>query len=207
MLDLASQPEACLLDETLTLGSRAKTTQPNETLQLPGSKERLSPAERSLFEAAEQDVVALYADHAGGLHRYGKSLTPRTSLVQEAIQEAFLEYFARRLQGKEVPDSRAWLFRAVRDYLQRSREGSEVPAASRLGPDELPDQQQNPESSMHEKEMWARISASLSPREFECLSLRSEGLNYREIAQVMQIRMGTVGVTLARGLRKLHKVL
>ena len=206
MLGLASQP--CLFGETLTLGSRTKTTPPDQTLQLPGSKEKLSPSEGLLFEAAEQEVVALYADHAGSLHRYGKSFTPRTSLVQEAIQEAFLEYFAQRLRGKEAPDSRAWLFRAVRGYLQRNREGSEVAAGSGgPGPDEVPDEQQNPESEMHEKEMWARVSAGLSPREFECLSLRSEGLRYREIAEVMQIRLGTVGVTLARALKKLHGIL
>ena len=190
------------------MASRTKTTPPDKTLQLPGSKERLPPSERLLFEAAEQEVVALYADHAGSLHRYGKSFTPRTSLVQEAIQEAFLEYFAQRLRGKQAADSRAWLFRAVRGYLQRTRERSEMAAAAgRSVPDEVPDEQQNPESEMHEKERWARISAALSPREFECLSLRSEGLSYREIAEVMQIRLGTVGVTLARGLKKLHRIL
>jgi RNA polymerase sigma-70 factor, ECF subfamily len=197
-----------LLDETFTLGSRAKISSPTKPLQLPASKEGLSSSEKSLFEAAGQEVIALYNNHAAGLHRYGRSLTRRPSLVQEAIQEAFLGYFAARLQSKEIRDSRAWLFRAVRAYLQQSRNAAGIPGTTSLeGLEEVQDHQQNPESDLQEKEMWSRICSALSPREFECLCLRSEGLSYREIADVMQIRLGTVGVLLGRGLRKLHRVL
>ncbi len=196
-----------MFDETLTLGSRSKTNSPNKTLQLPRSKKDLAAPEKSFVEAIGQEVVALYTNHAANLHRYGVSLTSDPPLVQEAIQEAFLGYYAERLENKEIRDSRAWLFRALRSYLQENREQSRGPVTTSMeGLDEVPDRQQNPESDLHQKEMWSRISSALSPREFECICLRAEGLTYQEIADVVEIRCGTVGVLLARGLKKLRQL-
>jgi RNA polymerase sigma-70 factor (ECF subfamily) len=189
------------------LGSRAKTNPPNKTLQLPRSKEGLPASGDPFFEAVEQEVVVLYADHAASLHRYGVSLTCDPPLVQEAIQEAFLGYFAERLENKEIPDSRAWLFRALRSYLQENREGSRAPVTTSMeGLNEVPDRRQNPELDLHHREVWSRISSALSPREFECICLRAEGLSYLEIADVVGIRCGTVGVLLARGVKKLRRL-
>ena len=42
------------------------------------------------------------------------------------------------------------------------------------------------------------FKAMLAPREFECLRLRTEGLDYNEIANAMSIRPGTVGALLHR---------
>ncbi|MCI0628942.1 MAG: sigma-70 family RNA polymerase sigma factor [Acidobacteria bacterium] len=188
------------------MGSRAKTNSPDKALQLPGSKERPAAPQKSFSEAIEREVVALYTDYAAPLHRYGAALTSDSHLVQEAIQETFLSYFAERLAHKEISDSRAWLFRALRTYLQESREQAQGSATSAETLDNVPDRRQNPETDLRQKEILTRASSALSPREFECVCLRAEGLSYQEIADVMQIRCGTVGVLLGRGLKKLRRV-
>jgi RNA polymerase sigma-70 factor, ECF subfamily len=48
---------------------------------------------------------------------------------------------------------------------------------------------------------------SLSPQQRNCLYLRSEGLRYREIAEVMGIGSSTVGEFLTRAIRRLSEVL
>ena len=45
----------------------------------------------------------------------------------------------------------------------------------------------------------------LSPQERHCLDLRSEGLCFREIAEVLSIRISTVETFLDRGIRKIAK--
>jgi RNA polymerase sigma factor (sigma-70 family) len=52
-----------------------------------------------------------------------------------------------------------------------------------------------------------QILEVLAPRELECLQLRAEGFDYKEIAQILSIRSGTVGATLARALNKIRKAL
>jgi DNA-directed RNA polymerase specialized sigma24 family protein len=47
----------------------------------------------------------------------------------------------------------------------------------------------------------------LAPREFECLRLRTEGLDYIEIAAAMSIRPGTVGALLHRVGQKMRRML
>ena len=47
----------------------------------------------------------------------------------------------------------------------------------------------------------------LAPRERECITLRSQGLDYSEIASAMQISIGTVGVLLSRAIRKVKRTL
>jgi RNA polymerase sigma-70 factor (ECF subfamily) len=191
----------------LTLASRAKTNSPDKTLTLSGSRLSSAAPKAAALEAVEQEVAELYASHAARLHRYGGVLVSDSALVQEAIQEAFLAYFTERLEDREIPDSRAWLFRTVRSYLQKNQEQPQIPAMPAEGLDAIPDRQQNAEAAIHQKEVLARVSSALSPREFECVSLRAEGLSYLEIAKVMEIRLGTVGVLLARGLKKLRRVL
>jgi RNA polymerase sigma factor (sigma-70 family) len=45
----------------------------------------------------------------------------------------------------------------------------------------------------------------LSPQERHCLYLRSEGLSYNEIAEILGIAATTVPTFLSRGIKKLRK--
>lgn len=154
-------------------------------------------------------MVALYEAHAASLHRYGTSLVHSDPpLVQEAVQEVFLRYFAARLKETRISDSQGWLFRELRGYLRKNPEGLRGPLTvglERLG--EIADRRPDPERTFRFEQFWSRATAVLSPRELECLLLRAEGLSYQAIAKTMGIRIGTVGVVLARGLKKLHKLL
>jgi DNA-directed RNA polymerase specialized sigma24 family protein len=51
------------------------------------------------------------------------------------------------------------------------------------------------------------LARALAPRELECVRLRAEGLSYDEIAEVLDLRQGTVGATLARAHKKVRRAL
>jgi RNA polymerase sigma-70 factor (ECF subfamily) len=183
------------LPETLAEGAAHSETTPSADRKRP-------------VEVIEQEVVALYAEFAPGLLRYGISLTPDSALVEEAIQEVFLTYFSERRAQHVISDPRGWLFRALRNCLRNGPEPSAAPpTVSMEGLADVPDRQQNPEADLHRKQVWSRVTSRLSTREFECLCLRAEGLSYQQIAEAMGIRQGTVGAVLARGLKKLHRLL
>jgi DNA-binding CsgD family transcriptional regulator len=66
------------------------------------------------------------------------------------------------------------------------------------------DEQQNPEVLLRTRQRASEIRRKLTSRELECLRLRAEGLSYAEIADELDIRLGTVGAMLARVNEKLR---
>jgi RNA polymerase sigma-70 factor (ECF subfamily) len=64
----------------------------------------------------------------------------------------------------------------------------------------------NPEQQLHARQrqerLWAVFQALPEPDRW-CLQLRSEGLRYREIAEVVGISLGSVAQSLERSLSRL----
>lgn len=153
----------------------------------------------------EAEVVALYEEHAGGLTRYATNLARSNDMAADALQETFLRYFAERTYGRDIDQPRAWMFQVMRNYLlDRLTSAS---ATRESGGDDLSgltDPGDDPEDLVHRSEIARSIAASLSTRERECLGLRSEGFSYSEIADVMGLRIGTVGALLARAHQKIR---
>jgi RNA polymerase sigma-70 factor (ECF subfamily) len=153
----------------------------------------------------EGDLAELYREMAPQLFRYGVLLTRDFSLAQDAVQETFLRYYLQRKQG-EVKAERAWLFRVLRNYvldLQKS-----VASKMSVGLEEArfyPDKSHSPDRVFEQSEAVKVAIQVLSPRELQCLQLRTEGFSYREIAQILGIETGTVGALLARGADKIRK--
>ncbi|MGI9074409.1 MAG: RNA polymerase sigma factor [Bryobacteraceae bacterium] len=52
-----------------------------------------------------------------------------------------------------------------------------------------------------------RAMDALSTAQKECLLLRAEGLKYREIAEVLNVSVSTVGENVQRGLEKLKEMI
>jgi RNA polymerase sigma factor (sigma-70 family) len=154
----------------------------------------------------ESEVTELLSQHAAALSRYAAALTPDKAIVQDGIQEAFLRFFITRAQGQHIENPRAWLFRVLRNFLfDCSRKSHSMQVVSLEHAVGLADFRQDVEEGYQQSEVFRCALALLSPREKECLQLRLEGFGYGEIAQILQIRPGTVGALLERGLRKIRK--
>jgi len=126
----------------------------------------------------------------------------------ERARDLAQEVFVRAL--KHDPDQpRAWLFKVAmnlardeaRTVLRRKRHlallKSEVEVEQRVP---------TPEEEVLSRERWAQVRRALdavSDRDREVLLLWDAGLNYQEIAVVMELSPGAVGTTLARARRRL----
>lgn len=155
----------------------------------------------------ECEVAALYSAHARELHRFAALILRQQDGASDAVQEAFLRYFAERKCGGSIENPRAWLYRVLHNYLldRQAKAAIKREVASEDVVEPL-DGAHDPEVRVARSQAARQIARDLTGREFECLLLRAEGLSYEEMATALGIRSGTVGALLARVRRKLLDV-
>ncbi len=147
----------------------------------------------------------MYQEHASELTRYAVGLAHSDDLAADAVQETFLRYFVERSYGRVIENPRAWLYQVLRHYLfERMNSPSSTREVGRDDLSDMSDPGHGPEDLVRRSEIAREIAASLSNRERECLELRSEGFSYGEIADILGIRIGTVGALLARAHQKVR---
>lgn len=160
------------------------------------------------IDQTELEVTSLYRAHRPGLLRYAMTIVPDWLLAEDALQEVFLRFFLTLREGKDVENAQAWLYKALRNLLLDECRRVSVRLCHALGSaSEQLDRRQDTAARLEQAQIAESIKTSLTPRELECLSLRIEGLAYREIAEVLHIRSGTVGALLARAVRKARLLL
>jgi len=133
------------------------------------------------------------------------AMTRDRSIAQDGIQEVFMRYFLIRAAGQQIENVRAWLFRVLRNYLVDCRRKGNLSLSVDLEyATQVVDLRQDIEAAYQQNECFRKALGELTPRERECIQLRLEGFGYEEIAQMLEIRPGTVSALLARALRKLR---
>jgi len=144
-------------------------------------------------------VIELFDQLRDRLLRYllGFSLTVADS--EDIIQETFLALFLHLRCGKSRHNLSGWLFRVAHNLAlkhQRRRRGFEsIPESVNpaLNPEELF------ETNETQKRLMA-VMRTLPEQSRCCLYLRAEGLRYREIAEVLDMSLGSVANCLERSL-------
>jgi len=166
--------------------------------------------EASELERVITEVFALLRDP---VYRYLTSTLGLRAEAEELTQETFLRLLMHLQKGQAVDHVRAWVFRvahnlAMNALRKRSRQEAEIPTDWEQRHDEQADPAPSAEERVIEQELQQRVSralAHLSPQERYCLELKAEGLTYREIAETLDIRPGSVATFLARGVKKLTR--
>jgi RNA polymerase sigma factor (sigma-70 family) len=165
-----------------------------------------SPGRSPLSEGIEREVAALYESEAAGILRYAGAIAGNRETAHDAVQEAFFRFFLCRSGGQEIRSPKSWLFRVTRNYiLDQKKAGSRnevgVEALLNMPGPTLRPHAGRPVSNLLE----GLLEIGLSPREIECVRLRTEDLRYEEIALVLGLQAGTVGALLARAHGKIRK--
>jgi RNA polymerase sigma-70 factor (ECF subfamily) len=158
----------------------------------------------------EQEVMELFDRCAPALLRYVASFDLRRDEAEDVVQDVFLALFHHLQRGRSRHHLRGWLFRVAHNLALRERRkvwrraafhGWDAAAAARLA-DPSPD----PESQLVQHERQWRLTSvlrALPERDRRCLSLRAEGLRYREIAGTLGISLGSVAKSLTRAITRL----
>jgi RNA polymerase sigma-70 factor, ECF subfamily len=160
----------------------------------------------------ENEVILLFDEFRGRLLRYAMSLGIGVQDGEDVIQEVFLSLFRHLRLGRSRSNLRGWVFRVAHHLALKQRNSTHRRQAT-IAPDALlvetqADPAANPEERLDEAQRQQRLMLvfdALPERDRWCLSLRAEGLRYREIADVLGMSLGAVSNSLARSLARLAR--
>ncbi len=160
----------------------------------------------------EDEVVALFDQFRERLLRYLFGFGLLAADAEEVIQDVFLSLFLHLRQGKSRDNLRGWLFRVAHNLALKRRQRDRAGSLSELAADhqsaEFVDPAPGPEDQVLAGQVQQRLLAvyrALPERDRRCLWLRAEGLNYREIAGVLEMSLGAVALSLARSLARMER--
>jgi RNA polymerase sigma-70 factor, ECF subfamily len=189
-------------------------------MELPPANESIESLLSPTLKAAEgasrpssleNEVTRLFDDLREPLQRYLSSFGLSTQDGEEITQEVFLSLFLHLRDGKPRSNIRGWIFRVAHNLGLKRREKIQRTLKLVVNSDEFPVDTQpcaapDPEQQISSVQRRTRLLAvvnALTEQDRQCLCLRAEGLRYREIAQVLEISLGSVALSLARSLSRL----
>ena len=162
-------------------------------------------------ERLEEEVVGLFEQFRGPLLRYLASCGLAFPDGEEVIQEVFLSLFQHLQCDKSRENLPGWLFRVAHNLAlkrrHRIRRDSEARAEA-AAEDKAIDREPSPEDQVVITQTQKRLLAvvlALPEQDRRCLSLRAEGLRYREIAEILGMSLGAVSLSLARSLARIAR--
>jgi len=187
-------------------------TELNITMASPAETGR-THSSSGIAGGVAEEVVALFDQLRTPLLRYLLGFSLAVSDSEDILQETFLALFQHLERAKSRENLRAWLFRVAHNLalkkLQRSwRESQNISGSMMAVEDSVADPAPNPEDQLAASQKQKRIIAALNglPEQNRwCLYLRAEGLRYREIAEVLDMSLGSVSLSLARSLAHLAR--
>lgn len=160
----------------------------------------------------EEEVVALFDDLRACLLRYLLSFSLSVVDSEDLLQDAFLALFHHLKQDKSRENLRGWLFRVAHNLALkhlRSQQSATVfsesvvfPERSLISPDLNPEDQC---LAAQMSERVLRVVAALPEQTRCCLQLRAEGFRYREIAEVLDVSLGSVAARLAEAVARIAR--
>ena len=149
------------------------------------------------------------------LHNFARWLTHDAHEAEDLVQETFLRALKGFHSFQPGTNFRAWMFRILRNTFLTSRSGQK--AAQHVSVDEegeevlLPPAKETPETILmqhgtHERLQLALEQLPLSYREV-ILLCDVEEMKYQEIAELLEIPVGTVMSRIARARKQLRGML
>jgi len=157
-----------------------------------------------------EQIVMPHMDAAYNLARW---LVRNPQDAQDVVQESYLRAY-KFFSGYQGGDARAWLLKIVRNtsysFLEKNRPASQAEEFDEtIHTDKPPAVDAEAELVRTAETAMLRAALRELPENFrEILVLRElEGLSYKEIAEVVDVPMGTVMSSLARGRERLREAL
>ncbi len=164
--------------------------------------------------SALRQVLEFYDREHAPLVRYLCFLNVNPETAKEIVQDCFVKLHEHLHSGGDATNLRAWLYRVAHNLGRnsqlsaRSRKTESLTEA--LAVREPAAKDLSAEDRVLETERMRRLREAvthLPETQRRALVLRSQGLKYREIAQVLGLSTSTVAETVQRGMNALRKTI
>lgn len=156
----------------------------------------------------ELDIESLIDEHSGAVFRYAYRLVGTQSDAEDLTQQAFLIAHQKLGQLKTATSARGWLFTIVRNcYLKGLRKKNPTCASAiELNVEEIP---QRTKDLPPIDSSTLQQSINSLPEEFKIVVVLYyfEKLSYKEIAEKLELKIGTVMSRLSRAKGRMRQLL
>jgi RNA polymerase sigma-70 factor (ECF subfamily) len=161
----------------------------------------------------EQKVTGYFEQWREPVYRYLVAAFGAAAQAEDITQEAFLQLYRSLHAGQSIGNVRAWVFRVAHNLAVNQIKSQQfITPLDDATWEELrrsyQDSGPNAEQKLMQQEKFDRLRAaveSLTLAERQCLHLRTKGLRYREIAEILDLSTTSVAETLYRVIEKLAK--
>jgi RNA polymerase sigma-70 factor (ECF subfamily) len=138
--------------------------------------------------------------HYQALYRYAFRLTGSAADAEDLTQEAFGKALARLQQLREPDRAKAWLFRILRNaYLHRVRDQKRHRVIPLDAVGDLPDRPGDEAPDIDPAQLQQALNDLDETFRTPIILYYFEDFSYRDIAEQMELPIGTVMSRLARG--------
>ena len=145
----------------------------------------------------------IYEEHNVAMIRVARKMVSDTDVVSDIVQEVFIYLHQKLSEGTNILHLRSWLYRATFnkcvDHLRRQHRHVDIEDIRDV------ENKDNPIAVAELKDAISLAMAHLNPQEKVMVVSYSEGLSYKEIADLTGIKFNSIGKTLSRALKKLEK--
>lgn len=132
--------------------------------------------------------------------------------AEDIVQESFLSLFHHLERGRPRWNLQGWLFRVAHNLALKRRHAIQT-RAQHVNHEEALAQHPDPAHNAEERLAFAQtqrrllaVFKALSEQDRLCLTLRAEGLKYREIAKITGMSLGAVSLSLSRSLARMARI-
>lgn len=167
---------------------------------------------QSLKTGDQQALATIYRAHAAALLKYGQKFSQDGQLVEDSLQDLFIELWKNRAGLSDTDSIRKYLFVSLRRKIIRNlnpikRVASEEPEERLFQADFAIDEKIiEEEGQIEQKEKLEQAIAQLSERQQEVLYLKYfADMDYPEICEVMNINYQSVRNLAFRALQALRE--
>ncbi|MCI0641777.1 MAG: RNA polymerase sigma factor [Gemmataceae bacterium] len=151
------------------------------------------------WPGTKRKVEALVQAHYAALYRFAFRLSGTASEAEDLTQEAFCQAQAKFGQLRDVHKARGWLFTILRNvYLHKLRDRKTANAVALDEVGDIPDRLPDPLPDIEPQRL--QIALSEIPEAFRTplILFYFEDFSYRDIAEQLEVPLGTVMSRLAR---------
>jgi RNA polymerase sigma-70 factor (ECF subfamily) len=148
---------------------------------------------------SQRSVQALVEEHYAALYRYAFRLSGSAADAEDLTQDTFCQAQLKLSQLRDPARAKAWLFSILRNaYLHRRRAARQEHVVSLDWVGDLPDRLPEPLPEVDPQRLQEALNELPEGFRTPLILYYFEEFSYRDIAEQMELPMGTVMSRLAR---------